>query len=91
MQEFLSLFTPFLNDVFGPENRQLPDFGYRSERCLGVHTQISANSTWGNGPFYKKCVFALQKKLAKMAKIASKLTLEGLKYPNPTEVRVEHK
>ena len=59
MQEFLSLFTPCLNYVFGPENRQLPDFGSRSGRCFWVHTQISANSTWGNGPFYKKCVFAL--------------------------------
>ena len=27
-------------DIFGPENPCLPAFGYRSMRCLGLHTQF---------------------------------------------------
>ena len=32
-------------DIFGPENPCLPAFGYRSMRCLGVHSthKFSAN------------------------------------------------
>ena len=38
-------------DIFGPENPCLPALGSRSMRCLGVHTQILANSVGGNGAF----------------------------------------
>ena len=56
-----SVATLCLIIIFGPENLHIPAFGSRSGRCLGVHTlsHTSANSTWVDNPFCKKCAFAL--------------------------------
>ena len=56
MQEFLSLFTPCLNNVFGPENRHC--------QILGLDPGGVWESTWENGLFKKKVYFCITRKVA---------------------------
>ena len=80
------LFTPWLNNIFGPH---LPAFGSRCRRCLGVRIQIFSEFCLGKWPFLQKVWFWLIKKVAQNGRNSAKLTFDGLKYP--PEMRVEHK
>ena len=75
MQEFLSLLTPCINNVFGPENRHC--------QILGPDPGGVWESTWGNRLFFKKkkVNFCIIRKVAQNGRNSAKTDFKQSKVP----------
>ena len=78
--------SPFPS-LFGPKIAIYQPLDPDMEGVWESTHKISAKSTWGNGPFCKKCVFAL--KVAQNGRNSAKSNFKGPKVPPSS--RFQHK